>query len=389
MPLPSTPSLTERIDTIRLSRVTGIGPANFSKLMRQYNSATVALDHLPERLKSAGRKNLPPMPTRSAIETELAWYERHNGRVLLRSDPDYPRLLSHITDAPPVLFAQGDIRKLSQPTIGIVGARNASSAGIRMAESLAAELAAHGYCVVSGLARGIDSAAHQAALHPGLTVAAIAGGLDSLYPPENALLQHTIAERGCILTEAPLGTTPQARHFPRRNRLIAGLGIGCIVVEAALHSGTLITARLVHEYDRILFAVPGSPLDPRSRGGNMLLRNGAILTENIHDILPELPPDMPDYSPAPWAIKQQNTLGFYDTPSAWNVPHTSSSAQEEDLDFIIETLHPLLSVTSVTVDEVVSRCQFSVSAVLSALTELELGGVLEFVPGGRVALLPT
>ncbi|GBR46462.1 DNA processing protein DprA [Neokomagataea tanensis NBRC 106556] len=356
--------------------------------MRQYGSATQALDNLPDRFRRAGRSALPTIPTQTEIETELAWLETHNGHTLLRSDPDYPALLTHIPDAPPVLFAQGDVRKLSQPAIGIVGARNASAAGIRIAESLAAEIAAHGYYVLSGLARGIDSAAHKAALHPGLTVAAIAGGLDHIYPPEHEQLQNDIAERGCLITEAPLGTVPQARHFPRRNRLIAGLGIGCIIVEAALHSGTLITARLARDYDRPLFAVPGSPLDPRSRGGNMLLKHGATLTENIHDILPELPTSLPDYIPAPWGIKQQNTLGFYDTPSPWSPTPTPSNMREKDLDFIIEHIRPLLSVTSVTVDEVVSRCQFSVSAVLSALTELELGGVLEFVPGGRVALLP-
>nr|WP_294914671.1 DNA-processing protein DprA [uncultured Neokomagataea sp.] len=385
---PTTP-LTERIDAIRLSRVSGIGPANFTKLMRQYGSATQALDNLPDRFRLAGRETTPAIPSRTAIETELAWLDKHHGRALLRSDPEYPRLLSHITDAPPVLFTQGHVHKLSQPAIGIVGARNASAAGIRMAESLSAEMAAHNLCVVSGLARGIDSAAHQAALHPGLTIAAIAGGLDHIYPPEHTHLQHAIAERGCLVTEAPLGTIPQARHFPRRNRLIAGLGLGCVVVEAALHSGTLITARLAQDYERPLFAVPGSPLDPRSRGGNMLLRHGAILTENIHDILPELSLQMPAHLPAPWCFNQQNTLGFCESFSPWNGFKTPPNTPEEDLDFIIERIHPLLSVTSVTVDEVVSRCQFSVSAVLSALTELELGGVLEFVPGGRVALLPT
>ncbi|MBR0558505.1 DNA-processing protein DprA [Neokomagataea anthophila] len=385
---PTTP-LTERINAIRLSRVSGVGPANFTKLMRQYGSATQVLDNLPERFLRAGRATTPAIPSRTTIEAELAWLDQNHGRALLRSDPEYPRLLSHITDAPPVLFTRGDVRKLSQPAIGIVGARNASAAGIRMAESLSAEMAAHNLCVISGLARGIDSAAHQAALHPGLTVAAIASGLDHIYPPEHTHLQHAIAERGCLITEAPLGTIPQARHFPRRNRLIAGLGLGCVVVEAALHSGTLITARLAQDYERPLFAVPGSPLDPRSRGGNMLLRHGAILTENIHDILPELSLQMPAYLPAPWCFNRQNTLGFSESSIPWEGPKIQPNTPQEDLDFIIEHIHPLLSVTSVTVDEVVSRCQFSVSAVLSALTELELGGVLEFVPGGRVALLPT
>ncbi|QDH25929.1 DNA-protecting protein DprA [Neokomagataea tanensis] len=382
-------SAAERVDMIRLSRISGIGPVNFGKLLRKYGSAVAALENLPDRLARAGRKDFSPPPTRTAIETELAWLERNNGHVLFRSDPHYPTLLSHVPDAPPILYARGNIKQLSQPAIGIVGARNASAAGIRMAESLSAELAAHGFHVVSGLACGIDSAAHQAALHPCKTIAAIAGGLDAYYPRENELLQNAIAENGCILTEAPLGTMPQARHFPRRNRLIAGLGIGCIIVEAALYSGTLITARLAQDYNRTVFAVPGSPLDPRSRGGNLLLRNGAVLTEGAQDILSEISSDMPDYLPAPWTTQQQNLLGFQEKTIRWKGATTPPENAENDLDFVIQNIRPLLSVTSVTVDEVVSRCQFSVSDVLSALTELELGGVLEFVPGGRIALLPT
>ena len=358
----------DRLDAMRLARTPGVGPINFSRLLCQYGSPTAAVEALPERMRQAGRLDLPVIPSAAQMASEVEALHRMGGDVLIRGDADYPLMLSFIKDAPPVLFVQGDPAKLSLRSVGIVGARNASAAGIRMAESLAAELADSGICVVSGLARGIDSAAHEAALYPGLTTAAVAGGLDHVYPPENAKLQ--------------------ARHFPRRNRLIAGISLGCVVVEAALHSGTLITASLAISYSRELYAVPGSPLDPRSRGGNDLLRQGATLTENVQDILSCLPSELPDPLLPPWRQNQQNTAlfqGFSEPYAAWGM---DASEPWEDPDLVLEKVLPLLSVIPVTVDEVVRRCQFSVSAVLSVLTELELGGVVEFVPGGRVALQP-
>ena len=378
----------ERLDAMRLARTPGVGPINFSRLLCQYGSPTAALSALPERMRQAGRLDLPFIPSANQMADEVETLWKMGGRVLIRGDANYPLMLSFIKDAPPVLFVQGDPAKLSLRSVGIVGARNASAAGIRMAESLSAELADSKICVISGLARGIDSAAHEAALYLGLTAAAVAGGLDHVYPPENAKLQASIAERGCLVTEAPLGTVPQARHFPRRNRLIAGISLGCVVVEAALHSGTLITASLAISYDREVYAVPGSPLDPRSRGGNELLRRGATLTENVQDILSCLPSELPAPLSPPW-VKQPHQpgilQGFSEPYTAWNV---STEDHWEDPDLVLSEVLPLLSMTPVTVDEVMRRCQFSVSAVLSTLTELELGGVVEFVPGGRVALQP-
>lgn len=382
-------SATDRIDALRLARTPGVGPINFARLMMQYGSAGAALAALPTRMRKAGRREEPVIPSVSRMTEELERLEKLGGNMLLRGEPDYPLLLSHVPDAPPVLFTLGDVRKLSVRSVGVVGARNASAAGIRMAESLSAEMAHAGLCVISGLARGIDSAAHAAALHPGLTVAAIAGGLDHVYPPENASLQQQIAERGCLVTEALLGTAPQARHFPRRNRLIAGMSQACLIIEATLGSGTLITADLAQSYNRELLVVPGSPLDPRSRGGNQLLKTSqATLTENISDILHALPLELPPREPAPWQrAPGHNPLltGFSEPSVAWG------AAPEDDWidpDVIQKTVCALLSVTPVAVDEVVRRCQFSVSAVLATLAELELGGVVEFVPGGRVALLP-
>lgn len=387
----SRPKLSEkdRIDTLRLARTHGVGPVNFVRLMTQYGSPAEALTALPERMRRAGRTTPPVIPDAAPIADELGRLERLGGQLLLRGDDDYPLMLSLIPDAPPALFAQGDVRKLSMRSVGVVGARNASAAGIRIAESLSAEMAHAGLCVVSGLARGIDSAAHTAALHPGLTVAAIAGGLDHVYPPENARLQQQIAERGCLLSEAPLGTVPQAKHFPRRNRLIAGLSVGCLVIEAMQGSGTLITAELAQSYNRELMVVPGSPLDPRSRGGNNLLRQGvATLTENIHDILGCIPSALPSRIPPSWIKGNGQTpqqTGFSEAPAAWGDPTPETRIE---FDLVLEKIRSLLSVTPVSVDEVVRRCQFSVSAVLAMLAELELGGAIEFVPGGRVALLP-
>ncbi|GAN92744.1 DNA processing chain A [Gluconobacter thailandicus F149-1 = NBRC 100600] len=378
----------DRLDAMRLARTPGVGPINFSRLLCQYGGPTAAVEALPDRMRQAGRLDLPSIPSAAQMASEIEALHRMGGDVLIRGDAAYPLMLSFIKDAPPVLFVQGDPTKLSLRSVGIVGARNASAAGIRMAESLSAELADSGICVISGLARGIDSAAHEAALYPSLTTAAVAGGLDHVYPPENAKLQASIAERGCVVTEAPLGTIPQARHFPRRNRLIAGISLGCVVVEAAMHSGTLITASLALSYDREVYAVPGSPLDPRSRGGNDLLRHGATLTENVQDILSCLPSELPDPLLPPWMKNQQNTAlfqGFSEPCMPWGM---EASEPWEDPDLVLEKVLPLLSVIPVTVDEVMRRCQFSVSAVLSVLTELELGGVVEFVPGGRVALQP-
>ncbi|MCP1274253.1 DNA-processing protein DprA [Gluconobacter albidus] len=382
-------STTDRIDTLRLSQTPGVGPVNFARLMTQYGSAGAALVALPGRMRKAGRQDDPAIPSVSRMADELERLEKLGGKMLLRGDADYPLLLSRVPDAPPVLFTLGNVDKLSMRSVGIVGARNASAAGIRIAESLAAEMAHAGICVVSGLARGIDSAAHAAALYPGLTVAAIAGGLDHVYPPENASLQQQIAEKGCLVTEALLGTVPLARHFPRRNRLIAGISLGCLIIEAALDSGTLITADLAQSYNRELLVVPGSPLDPRSRGGNHLLKTGqATQTENIDDILQALPLELPARDPVPWQRSAGHTpplTGFSEPSSAWgDIP----DAGWIDPDLVQQSVRPLLSVTPVAVDDVVRRCQFSVSAVLATLAELELGGVVEFVPGGRVALLP-
>jgi DNA processing protein len=257
-----------------------------------------------------------------------------------------------------------------------VGGRNASANGQRMAESLAAGLA-RSVVVVSGLARGIDAAAHTGALSTGRTVAVVAGGLDLPYPPEHAALQQRIAETGAVVAETPLGTAPQARHFPRRNRIIAGLSLGVVVVEAAARSGSLITARIAQEIGREVFAVPGSPTDPRSRGANDLLRHGAVLTETAEDVLDNLPQH-------PMFPSLDNTVA---APPGLAEPHPELADDSPDLLRARSQVLDLLGPSPTAVDDVVRRCQFSPAAVMVVLLELELAGRLELLPGNRVALL--
>lgn len=366
----------ETIARLRLIRCAGIGPVTFRRLLDEYADAATAIEALPDRLRQAGHRALA-MPPESEIEAEWIRTEKYGGRILFFDDPHYPLLMKNVPDAPSAVTVLGDVARLSQKSVAIVGARNASAAGLRMAESLAAGLAEAGIVVVSGLALGIDRAAHMAALYPGCTVAALAGGIDTIYPPENKALRDDIAARGCLVTEAPLGTVPQGRHFPRRNRLIAGMSQGVVVVEGGLRSGTLITAKMALDYGRDIFAVPGSPLDPRSRGGNDLIRQGAILTETVDDILRNLA-DTVDISRAP----PQTTRKAFDTAQL----SLLDTSQQPDND-PRRRIASLLSNTPISVDDLVDKSQCSVSVVSSVLSALELDGEATFLPDGQIVML--
>ena len=310
---------------------------------------------------------------RDSAMREMEALDAMRAKLIFRNDPDYPQLLALLEDAPLVLAAQGDLRALTLRGVALVGARNASAIARRFAEDLADGLAVRDICVVSGLARGIDAAAHTGALRSGSTIAAIAGGLDRPYPRENAALQARIAaEGGLVLSEAPLGTAPLARHFPRRNRIVAGLSLGVVVVEAALQSGTLITARLAAEAGRELFAVPGSPLDPRSRGSNDLIRRGARLTETVEDVLQFLPE-------APSALPILRLAELPETPeyTPEDTPAPSEAAAQ-----VLE----MMGTTPIAVDELGRRCQLSPQSLSAVLLDLELAGRIETLPGNRVAL---
>ncbi|HUB12286.1 MAG TPA: DNA-processing protein DprA [Acetobacteraceae bacterium] len=371
------PPFTDLADCWRLARTEGVGPIAWRNLHARYGTATAALAALPRLARAGGREGPLAIPTPEDAEQELLRLDKMGARLLVLGQPDYPPLLAMLDDAPPVIAVQGDSALLSARAVAVVGGRNASANGQHIAETLAADLA-RAVTVVSGLARGIDAAAHQGALATGRTIAVVAGGLDMPYPPEHAALQARIAETGAVVAEAPLGTAPQARHFPRRNRIVAGLALGVVVVEAAQRSGSLITARIAQEAGREVFAVPGSPSDPRSRGGNDLLRQGAILTETAHDVLDNLPRH---------PIYADLLATGVDASPGLAEPRPDPPEELPDPPAVLSQVIDLLGPSPTTVDEVVRRCQFSPAAVMVALLELELAGRLELLPGNRVALL--
>ena len=260
-------SSEQRIDWLRLIRTDGIGPATFRQLLDKFGDADEAIAQAPALARARGRRNIFKIASKDQINAELDQADYLGARFIASCEPAYPAPVKAISDAPPVLCVKGDPELLAKNTIGIVGARNASAAGRKIARDLAKDLGANGLVIASGLARGIDGAAHQAALATG-TIAVVAGGIDVIYPPEHADLTNEICQRGLVISEMPLGYQPKGRDFPRRNRLISGLCLGVIIVEAALRSGTLITARCAVEQGRDVFAIPGSPLDPRSQGTN-------------------------------------------------------------------------------------------------------------------------
>jgi DNA processing protein len=363
----------ERLDWLRLSRAEGVGPVTFYALLRRFGSAAAAIDALPLLSRPAA-----PVVRREA-EAELAAIERLGGRLLCWGEKLYPAMLAAVEDAPPVLTVLGRPDLLLPPIVAVVGARNASANGRRLARELAAGLGEAGIVVASGMARGIDAAAHLGALHSG-TVAVLAGGADIVYPEENRDLYDAMRTRGAILAELPLGSEPQARHFPRRNRIISGLALGVVVVEAAAKSGSLITARYALDQGREVFAVPGSPLDPRCRGCNDLLRHGATLTENAADVIDQLGPRLRGRTP-PLRTTSHAPLAAPPAP----LPAAARSApigEDDGLDLLLEHLSP----TPVAVDELVRQCQMSAASVATLLLELELAGRVERHPGNLVSL---
>jgi DNA processing protein len=339
--------------------------------LRRFGSARAALDALP-RLARRGETDRPIAAlSRAAGESELAAIARVGARLVCWGEPAYPAGLAAVEDAPPVLTVAGRPELLRRPLVAVVGARNASANGRRIARELAEGLGEAGVVVVSGLARGIDAAAHQGALASG-TVGVVAGGVDIVYPEENRGLHEAVARQGGLVAELPFGTQPQARHFPRRNRIISGLAQGVVVVEAAARSGSLITARCALDQGREVFAVPGSPLDPRCRGTNELLRNGATLTESAADVLLQLGPVRQHPPP----VRQ------IDEPAPVVPVAPVPAADEAGLDMIVELLGP----SPVAVDELVRQCHLSAAAIATLLLELELMGRVERHPGNLVSL---
>lgn len=368
---PAALSEAERRDRLRLIRSENVGPVTWRRLIDRYGSATRALAALPALAAAGGRKGGVRIPTEADAEAELAQLSRLGGRLLVWGDPDYPARLAAIEDAPATVSVVGDGALFARRSIAVVGSRNASVNGRRLAERLAADLGKAGFVIVSGLARGIDGAAHSAALATG-TIAVVAGGIDVVYPEEHRTLHGAISRQGAVVAEMPPGATPQARHFPRRNRIIAGLAEAVLVVEAAMRSGSLITARFALEQGREVFAVPGSPLDSRAQGTNDLIRQGATLTETADDVLRVLVGAPLRPRPVPEAV-------VVPMPALIEGPGADDTARR--------VLAEALSPTPVPVDDLIRLCGLPPAVIASVLLEWELAGRIERHAGNRVSLL--
>jgi DNA processing protein len=355
----------EQLSWLRLARTESVGPVTFAQLIRRYASATDALAAIPELARRGGRSRSLRIPTPSEAESELAAGERLGARLIAACEPDFPPLLSAIDPPPPLIWTRGRAELLARPGVAVVGARIASAAGQRFARDLAREVGANGYPIVSGMARGVDAAAHQGALASG-TVAVLGGGVDDVYPPEHQALYAQLVEQGCVVSESPPGARAQARDFPRRNRLISGLSLAVVVVEAELRSGSLITARLAGEQGREVLAVPGSPLDPRAKGTNDLIRQGAAICEGAEDVMRAI-------------------AGLSSMRDPGGEAYDAGPAGGEVDDVLREHLAALLSPTPVSRDELARIVGAPASAVAAALVELALAGRAELLAGGLVA----
>ncbi|MGH6786868.1 MAG: DNA-processing protein DprA [Novosphingobium sp.] len=355
----------EAFARIRLLRSPNIGPVSYVQLLLRFGDAMAALDALPDLAARGGGAYRPAPEAR--IADEVATVRSAGARYLFHDADDYPPLLRELDGAPPILIARGDAALGARPCVAVVGARNASAAAVKLARDFAAALAEAGLVVVSGLARGIDGAAHRGALSGG-TIGVIASGIDIAYPPEHAELQEEIAAKGLLLAEQPPGVEPLARHFPSRNRIIAGIAAGTLVVEAAPKSGSLITARLAGEAGREVMAVPGSPLDSRSHGCNQLIRDGAVLVQSAEDVIELL-------------------AGFDGTPrSALRDSGANWNGAADELGERPADVAGLLTVAPVAVDELIRQSGEPAASVQLALLELDLAGRLQRHAGGRVSL---
>ncbi len=368
---PSAPQLTdsERLDRLRLIRSDNVGPRTFRSLRQHFGSTRAALERLPDLARRGGAGKTARICSREDAEREMEAARDLGVRFVASGEPEYPVRLQSIDDAPPLLAVRGNNAVLASPMVAIVGARNASAVGVKFAERLARELGDAGFVISSGLARGIDAAAHRASLATG-TVAVLAGGQDKIYPPEHAGLLESILANGAAISEMPLGWEPRARDFPRRNRLISGLALGVVIVEAAKRSGSLITARMALEQGREVFAVPGSPLDPRSEGTNGLLKQGATLVTETADIIPVLQPIMG--RPSDLSLREPEA-----PPPGQSEPESSERAR------IVSLLGP----TPVAIDDLIRLSGCSPAAVRIVLLELELAGRLARHGGAMVSLL--
>jgi DNA processing protein len=367
-------SYDERLARLRLIRSENVGAITYHALVGEYGSAGAALEALPELARRGGQRSYRICPVEAA-EMEIAAADEFGARLVAMEEAEFPPLLLQIEPPPPLVYMKGTLDLLRRPAIAIVGSRNASAAGQTLANSLACDLGASGLLVVSGLARGIDTAAHWGSLAAG-TVAVVAGGIDVLYPPENRKLYDAIAEQGILLSEMPMNFQPRGQEFPRRNRLISGLSLGAVVVEAALQSGSLITSRFALEQNREVFAVPGHPLDPRAAGTNALIVQGATLVRGAEDVLAALSRQIEHYK----------MRGFYEPGDEFLGPGRTSRPPSIVGEAERDTVLSSLSATGVSVDEIITVTGLDARQVNIALMELDLAGKIDRQGQGRVAL---
>jgi DNA processing protein len=361
----------ERLAWLRLARSENVGPVTFARLLDRFGSAQSALDALPDLARRGGAQRFT-VCSQAEAEKEVAAVAAADATLIAKGEENYPPLLARIEDAPPLIAVKGNAHLLTKRAVGVVGTRNASLNGLRIARMLAEGIGKAGYLIVSGMARGIDGAAHEASLETG-TAAALAGGVDVIYPREHATLYERIIAHGVAVSEMPMGTEPHARLFPRRNRIISGIARGLVVVEAAHRSGSLHTARFALEQNREVFAVPGSPLDPRAQGANDLIRDGAHLVQTPEDVL-------------------QVLTGLFQSrldepPPPLNPQDSAISTSETELEHARRRIIGLLGPAPTGVDELIRQCQMSPAIVTMVLLELELAGRLERHSGNQVSLL--
>ena len=367
----------EKIDWLRLARSETVGPITFHRLLNKYKTPAAALDALPILTKNKPIR----ICSCSDAAQELETLHKHKGRMIFAGDQDYPLALTSLEDAPPVLSVLGNVDLLSRQSVALVGSRNASLNARKLAHKMASDLGKADVIVISGLARGIDTSAHEGSLATG-TVAVVAGGVNVIYPKENTDLFHKIVENGAVISECAWGVQPIAQHFPKRNRIVSGLSVGTVVIEASLRSGSLITARLAAEQGRDVMAVPGFPLDPRSEGTNALLRDGVLLVRDAADVLEQINSFLKSGQRASQIsfadiVGMSSDTGFSESPA-------NDSFSSENLYSVI---FPELSSTPVDVDEIVRICNLKSSEVQGTLLEMELEGVVQRLPGNRVCLI--
>jgi DNA processing protein len=360
---------TQRRDWLRLIRSENVGPRTFRSLINHFGGAGAAIEALPELARRGGARRTIKVHDAAEAQRELDEARRQGVRFIALGESDYPARLQAIDDPPPLLAVRGNASILSKPMVAIVGSRNASAAGMKFAERMASDLAGASFVIVSGLARGVDAAAHRATVASG-TVAVLAGGHMHIYPAEHKPLLESIVAEGAAVSEMPLAWEPRANDFPRRNRLISGLAVGVVIIEAAKRSGSLITARLALEQGREVFAVPGSPLDPRAEGTNNLIKQGAACTTEAADVIAVLAPILERALPSPLAEPQSDALGDF-------------SISTDERARIISLLGP----TPVTIDDLIRLSDASPAAVRTTLLELDLAGRLQRQPGGLVGLV--